>query len=169
MAVSINSVTNVKNDGSKTSSIITVHNVTSPYENTLRSITRSTFNVTIDALKNNLTVLSVWYPYNLLIGIWCNDANIFDSMMRYIESNMLILTLGCEALGCGVRPISHWLTKITTGDDSTYMFQGYLKIQLTLSAYTNKLEKLKTTILRLYPNQMFGYKIMDQKLPFILY
>lgn len=152
----------VKNDGSKTSSIMRVHNVTQPYENTLRSLTRSTFNVTMDALKNNLESLSDGvYPHDLLIGIRCNDANIFDSMMRYIESHMLDITLGYEAIDCDVRPISCWNIKIDPKD--MHMFQGYMKIQLTKSTYTNKLEKLQTSIWRLYRNQIFRYKVVETK------
>lgn len=59
----------------------------------------------MDGLRNNLEKLSDPYPYDLLMGIQCDDKNVFDSLMHYIESNVLNLILDFEKLDVNVRPI----------------------------------------------------------------
>jgi hypothetical protein len=147
-----------KTDGSKASSMMRIHNVVPPYENTQRNLTRSTYDIIMDALNNNLEKITLIFSNILTIGIRSNDLNTFYQMMRYIESEILNIIIGYEAVGCMCRPNKFKCHKKSETSDP-YMFYGYLTFDLTKATQINKLEKLKQSIMTLYPNQMFRYKV----------
>ena len=156
----IDSVVNsVKSDDMIASKLIRIHSVTPPYENILRTITKPTYNLTINALQNNLQSISLTYPHTLVIGIKSNDENTFDQMIRYVESEIVNIILRYEAVGSDIRPISQWEIKINSLD--SYMFNGYLKFGLTKSSLINKLEKMNKCMSMLFPHQLFRFKLLS--------
>ena len=153
-----NIINSVKSDDTAASKLIRIHSVTPPYENILRTITKSTFNITMNALQNNLQCITLSYPLLLTLGIKSNDENTFDQMIRYVDSEILNIILRYEAVGSDIRPISGWQTKINPNE--SYMFNGYLKFGITSSTLINKLEKINNCMGMLFPHQLFRYKVM---------
>jgi predicted nucleotidyltransferase len=143
----------------KISNIMCVLSPTPPYENKMRNITKSTFNAIMDAFDNNLESLRDRFKHVLIMGIRSTDKKSYDAMIRYIESNILNIVLECERNNCKARPCSKWNERI-----STIYFDAYVTIYLEKNIHVHGLEKIKISLTRLYPDQLFKYEITNKNI-----
>lgn len=145
-----------KGDKSKASTMMRIPNVVYPYDNTVRNITRSTFDATIYALSNGLQQNTSKLEYELFIGIKCNVLYKFNAIQKFIESNIINIILSYEDVDCRARPVSKWNIKIDPSN--SYLYEGYITMGLDNSTFCNKLHQLEESIARMYPDQIFRFK-----------
>lgn len=146
--------------------IMQIPNVVYPYDNTVRNITKSTFETTLKVLRNlkrwkgSCLKDSLKDKYQLIIGIKCNVLYKFVELRKLIEANILNIILSYEDMGFLVRPFSEWIMKITPTNQ--YLYEAYLTIGLgdyDGNAICGKIFQLEQSIVLIYPDQIFRYKI----------
>ncbi|VBB17634.1 hypothetical protein YASMINEVIRUS_97 [Yasminevirus sp. GU-2018] len=150
-----------EHDNSKVSSMIRIASPIKPYQNTVRTITKSTFDVVINALKLNLQSVEP-YRFRLVIGIKCYDENMFYSAVRFVDSHVVRLIIAYEALDVKVMPLSRWQT-LFKQENGGFTATGYLQMYLTNNTLPTTLDKMITSFNSLYPNQIIRCEVKKVK------